>query len=81
MKIVSGRDFIIGALTATMFFMLLGAGLNEDEKEDVNVTGRFIPAATATGICVTDTYSGSTTCTDGRMHEIMDPKYFKPKFK
>lgn len=60
MKNISVKDFIIGALTVTLFFMLLGAA------QKTNTFGRFVPSVGATQswgiVCVTDTLTGSTRC-------------------
>ena len=58
MKIVSGKDFIIGALVAIMFMMLLGAGSSD--------SGRFTLSASNSDkfstVCVTDTVTSDTRC-------------------
>lgn len=60
MKKLSVKDFIIGALTATLFFMLLGATPNN------NKSGRYTSSAGAAQewvmVCVTDTLTGDTRC-------------------
>jgi hypothetical protein len=60
MRIISLKDFIIGILTATLLFMLLGASRP-------NSAGRYLPVgAGGTGggafVCVTDSTTGDTQC-------------------
>ncbi len=63
MKKVSVKDFIIGALAAMLFIMLLGAGPN------YNKVGRYTSSAGAAQswgfVCVTDTMTGDTRCRIG----------------
>jgi hypothetical protein len=60
MKKVSARDFIIGALMATLFLMLLGAGTNK------KMVGRYQVAVGGGGagysVCVLDSTKGETRC-------------------
>ncbi len=60
MKKVSVKDFVIGALAAMLFMMLLGAGPSNDK------VGRYAVAVGGGGggysACVTDSLTGDTVC-------------------
>lgn len=78
MKKVSVKDFIIGALAAILFIMLLGAGYDD------SAVGRYTLSATAAQewgmVCVTDSLTGETQC---KSDPALRPRTFsfKPKFK
>ncbi len=63
MKKISWKNFLIGVLSATTVFMLLGAATTD------NGAGRYAVAVGGGGmtysVCVTDTYTGETKCQQG----------------
>jgi len=63
MKNISWKDFLVGVLAATIFFMLLGSATTN------NGLGRYAVSVGGGGntysVCVTDTYTGETRCQQG----------------
>ena len=63
MTTISRKDFLVGVLAATMFFMLLGAvtANNGAGRYAVSVGG----GSNTYSVCVVDTYTGETKCQQG----------------
>ena len=63
MTTISRKDFLVGVLAATMFFMLLGAvtAHNGAGRYAVSVGG----GSNTYSVCVVDTYTGETKCQQG----------------
>jgi hypothetical protein len=78
MNKVSVKDLIIGALMATLFFMLLGAGPNN------NTVGRYTLSTAAAQdwgmVCISDSLTGDTRCTSGRKWGVSGGGRYTPDF-
>jgi len=79
MKKVSVKDLIIGALTAMLFIMLLGAGPNN------NKVGRYTLSSSNSDkwgiVCVTDSLTGDTECSKTVQWAEGMKFSFTPKFR
>ena len=77
MKKISWKDFLVGVLVATIFFMLLGAKAsnNGPGKYAVSVAG----IKNVFSVCVTDTWTGETRCKIPGLDDWPEHSY-SPKF-
>lgn len=77
MKKISWKDFLVGVLVATIFFMLLGA------KASNNGPGKYAGSVSSYKdwfyVCVTDTWTGETRCQKPGLKGMVEFSY-SPKF-